>query len=226
MDFVGAVAQTISLWWEGWWPRLHASVSFVTPAGSDCAFHCSVDLLFDFSIEYISIETPSSRQMTARQREEWGFRVTASMDEQGPCQDFHRALAEKMVYVIFIASLILALPAVGSQVWHVVLACILMSSAWQSALFETYELGLITADFALALVLLWLNTLFGQLIPTFQGVLLFSVVFAVLIFKMKTIAWAITKIRTTVYAFVLNFLLAVQWLVSGFLLQNNQHRHL
>ncbi|NWF96569.1 MAG: hypothetical protein HXY34_10560 [Candidatus Thorarchaeota archaeon] len=170
-------------------------------------------MLFDFSIEYISIETPSSRQMTARQREVWGVKVAASMNEQGPWQDFHRALAEKMVYVILGVSLLLALPAVGSQVWYLVLACILMSSAWQFALFETYELGLITADFALALVLLWLNTLFGQLIPTFQGVLLFSVVFAVLIFKMKTIAWAITKIRTTVYAFALNFLLAVQWLV-------------
>ncbi|NWF96565.1 MAG: hypothetical protein HXY34_10540 [Candidatus Thorarchaeota archaeon] len=213
MDFAESVAQSIFLWWEGWWPRLHASISFVTPAGSACAFHCSVDLLFDFSIESINAETPSSRQMTAQQKEEWGSNVAASIDEQGPWQDFHRTLAEKMVHVIFGVSLLLALPAVGTQVWYIVLTCILMSSVWQFALYESYELGFISADFALALVLLWLNTLWGQLVPTFQGALLFSVVFAVLILKMRTIAWAITKIKTTIYAFALNFLLALQWLV-------------
>ncbi len=77
-DDIQRLPEEVVAWWEGWWPRIHLSLTVSTPAGGTATLHVSVELLCDSRVEGCETCTPVDDRMTSPQEQSWAAHVAGA----------------------------------------------------------------------------------------------------------------------------------------------------
>jgi hypothetical protein len=198
-------------WWEGWWPRIHTMISFSSPAGGSTLMHVSVDILLDFQVEDLRLDTPVDDQMTANQKEEWSHQVSsAALTEEGELEDFFRGLTGVLLFSFAVfCGTILAFnnPAVTAAFIGIMIVEYL---AWLVGMWLAMKLGLISQEFVVGILTLWFWAVVGTATSAITIMILVAIVNWAT--SLKPPEWMTARIYYGILILIFQFaLIAMAW---------------
>ena len=163
VDLCVEVWNHVATWWEGWWPRLHMSVSFSTAAGGTVVLHLSVDILFELRFEDFAISTPAMGQMSEEQQQAWALSVAQAAQEEGVVEDSLRQATELFTWTFSGISAALAAPGLSVTSYaYTIAAALSLWAIWFESLVWAHETRQVSTEFLIALVGMWLETFLGK----------------------------------------------------------------
>ena len=158
VDSCVSVWNHVTTWWEGWWPRLHMSVSFSTPAGCTGWLHVSVSLLFDLRLEDCDLDTPVADKMSAASRDAWVRGVAAALEAEGAWEDMLRSATDIMGWIFAGVSMALAVLGLGATGYAATIAAATaVWLGWLNLIIVAYEFQLVSVEFLVGLLAMWFN---------------------------------------------------------------------
>ena len=164
INAIDSLAEQVSAWWVGWWPRLHVMLDFMTPNGGTATLHFSVDLLFDLDFEDSSFDTPVDDQMTQTQKTEWSSKIARETNKDYPLYHLIIAATALVAFGLGVTSGLLIAPLPPGYHLAVILGYFIVWSMWIVALVNALFLGIIGPDFMTGILTAFLqNALEGFL---------------------------------------------------------------
>ncbi len=158
LDDIQGLPEQVVAWWEGWWPRIHLSLTVSTPAGGTATLHVSVDLLCDFRVEGCEIDTPVDDRMTDAQEQSWAVHVAEATAVENTVST---AIAWSSVALLIglgvVDTCMMAACLEPAAKVALMLGYYAIWSRWITLLLAAYGAGAVTADFVVGLLGLWLG---------------------------------------------------------------------
>ncbi|MHA2033978.1 MAG: hypothetical protein ACTSX3_01600, partial [Candidatus Thorarchaeota archaeon] len=210
VDLCVEVWNHVATWWEGWWPRLHMSVSFSTAAGGTVVLHLSVDILFELRFEDFEISTPAMDQMSEEQQQAWALSVARAAQQEGVVEDQIRMGTDVFTWVFAGICTALATPGLSiASYGYTVGAALCLWAVWFEYLVWAHETGQVSAEFLISLVDMWLNTLLGKTVIALTAGAWFDMLGRVLGEKAITPRWLGLRIVYSIISIAFQFFVAV-----------------
>jgi len=196
IDAIDSLAEQVSAWWVGWWPRLHVMLDFMTPNGGTATLHFSVDLLFDLDFEDSSFDTPVDDQMTQTQKTEWANNVKHALSASDPLYQLMVGSTALIAFGLGVASALLLAPALFPGYYGaIMLGYFIVWWMWLVTLIHALFLGIIGPDFLTGVLTAFLQIAIGGYLTIVVAVAFYELMARVATEASGWQEWSITKLK-------------------------------
>jgi hypothetical protein len=196
IDAIDSLAEQVSSWWVGWWPRLHVMLDFMTPNGGTATLHFSVDLLFDLDFEDSSFDTPVDDQMTQMQKTEWANNVKHALSASDP---LYQLMVDSTALIAFglgvVSALLVAPPLFAGYQAAIMLGYLIIWHLWLVTLVYALFLGIIGPDFMTGILTAFLQSVIGGYLIIIAAATTYEILARKINGATDWQGWSITKLK-------------------------------